>query len=158
MVREFIDSQMVMRMKLYKLILFVPVLFFYFLPAQNPAPGIPQISFCDLPKYKDQIVRITCTYSGEDSYWGIGALLNEKCSQNPAIELNLAEVRNRLSKKNQKLLDKVHEKYWMYYLVLTTTGRFENSLQGNDKDPGQNSNQFIVQDIEEIRLVERTGR
>ena len=145
-------------MKMSKLILLVPLLFVYFSPAQNPAPGFPQISFCDLPKYNGQVVRITCTYSGEDSYWGIGALQDEKCLQNPAIELNLSEVSNSLSKKNRKLLDKAHEKYWLYYLIITTTGRYESSVLEKNNNPNSNSNQFIVKDIEEIRLVERTGK
>lgn len=128
----------------------------YCLRAQSNSGQIPEIDFCDLSKYEGKTVKITCSYSGVDAYWGLGSIPNQICKQDLSIELNVDK--DHLSKKYQKEFAKVHQKYWRYYMILKMTGMFEKGTKPGDNPLRSNSSRFIADKIEDIRLVERNTK
>ena len=142
-----------MNIKVDRFLLLFLILPMYGLRAQSNSGQIPEIDFCDLSKYEGKTVKITCSYSGVDAYWGLGSLPNKKCKQDLSIELNVNK--DHLSKKYQKDFAKVHEKYWLYYMILKMTGRFENGTKSGDNRLSSNSSRFIADEIEDIQLLER---
>jgi len=118
--------------------------------------SIPTIRFCDLPKYKNQLVHIKCKYSGYEEYW---SLKNEKikCDSALRIELEFKDERD-VPKEYEKIFEEVYNNYWKSFLVIEAIGIFENDRKTGYGHLGTNNGRFIVSKIIEITLVKKQKR
>jgi hypothetical protein len=120
--------------------------------SNNFAPiDIPQINFCDLPKYKEQKVVIECSFSGVDEYWSLHPL--EKCGCNLKVEFDFGKYGEKVEKKFQLLFDSVYSSYWNKYLKLKMTGTFENKNPNGDGHLDSNDSRFILDSLLEVVIV-----
>ncbi|MBO9573454.1 MAG: hypothetical protein J7497_14790, partial [Chitinophagaceae bacterium] len=103
---------------------------------------IPTVDFCDLPNYAGKKVRVTCSYSGIEEYWGLGRIKKGKCEKEYLVNLGIIDY-EKVPKRFQKKFTAVANSYWNSYLMLTMIGTFETGRDGYGH-LGSNNAQFNV--------------
>lgn len=81
---------------------------------------IPLVSFCDLPKYKDQQLYLKAYYTGIDEYWSLTLVARKKCTPELRVDLQFAEscVLFGPPEQYQSVFDEVHNNYRNSYLMI----------------------------------------
>lgn len=124
-----------------------------FTEVQTLEQKLKTVDFCELSKYKNQRVLLTCLYSGVDEYWSLSPLRFVQCNSKFSVDLDFVNDYDRIPSRFTRVMAEVHNQYPTKALQIKVIGVFEADPNKRYGHLGSNNSRFLVSEILDMTLV-----